>query len=300
MDCKHVKGSCPEYCINYKRDSKKHCRTISRRSKAYKNVIKYRLSKYIKDNIDTPLVKTYIALRNSLSKDQVELLGKLMPYIDRAVSSLPIEEILEMLKELKIDTFVRLDKLKLTSEQISKVMANLNLRVSKEELLNIYRILSVILLDETEFAKKYFNTTVSSRTEQRLVDTLHSMNIDSVDFFVEHPEINYYIKLRDRLTDSELNTLEEKLKSLVSRIKQLRGEYNPELIQTLIEESNLCKYIKSESGNQPTLTEIKNYAIYLEIQSETKGKSRSSICFLIASIIGSNEKDLLKLLGIGK
>jgi hypothetical protein len=300
MECKHVKGSCPEYCINYKRNTKKHCRTISSRSKAYRHVIKYKLSKYIKDNIDTPLVRTYITLRNSLSKDQLELLGKLMPYVDRAVSSLPVDQVKELLNELKIHNFVRVDKVKLTSEQINKVLENLSIRKSKDELLNIYRILQVILLDEADFVKKYFETHDLTRTEKRLIDVLNSMGMDSVDFFVQNPEISYYIKLRDRLTDGELKTLRDKLEELFGRLEKAKADYNQEQIQTLIEESNLCQYIKNIDGNQPNLIEIKNYAAYLEMSKETKGKSRSTICYMIASIISMSEKEIIELSKTGK
>ena len=104
MDCKHIKGSCPEYCISYKKDKKNHCRTppkTTRSSKLSRRLLHYGLSQHTKDT-NNPIYGVYINIRNNLSRDQIKLLKVTLKHLETELESLTISQKIKLLNEFDL------------------------------------------------------------------------------------------------------------------------------------------------------------------------------------------------------
>jgi hypothetical protein len=293
MDCKHIKGSCPEYCISYKKNKKKQCRTppkTTRGSNLSRRLIKYGLSQHTKD-INSPLYNTYVNIRNNLSRDEIKLLKVTLKHLEGGLEKLSKDKQIKLLKEFDLGSYIRLGKRIANREEIDNILIILGIYKSNS-ILDIYNILLFVLLDEKEFIEKYKSLEKLNITQKRLMEYLVDKPIDPKVFF-SNPIIKTYIKLKEELIDYELTELENKLENTFTQINIiLKNENYDDEILALLKKENFCQYVRY--NNKPASEEqINNYLINLDIENKITA-NRETKCYILSSILATSEDDVVK------
>ena len=293
MDCKHIKGTCPEYCISYKKDKKKHCRTppkTTRGSNLARRLIKYGLSQHTKD-INSPLYNTYVNIHGNLSRDEIKLLKVTLKHLEGELETLNTDSKIKLLKKFDLDSYIRLGHRIANREEIDNILAILGIYKSNS-IIDIYNILLVVILDEKEFIEKYKSLEKLNITQKILMKSLVDKPIDPRVFF-SNPIIKTYIKLKEELTDYELTRLENKLEETFKNINMLKRQGKGSEIIPLLESENFCQYIKRNDGQPVNEQDLDNYLISLG-SDDTVTSKKPTKCYILASIIATSEADVVK------
>lgn len=293
MDCKHIKGTCPEYCIIYKRDKKKHCRTppkTTRASNLSRRLIKYGLSQHTKD-INSPLYNTYVNIHGNLSRDEIKLLKITLKHLENELENLSKYEKIKLLKEFDLGLYIRLGHRIANKEEIDNILNILGI-YKTDSIIDIYNILLVVLLDEKEFIEKYKSLEKLNITQKRLMEYLVDKPINPKVFF-SNPIIKTYIKLKEELSDYELTELENKLADTFRNINKLKSLGKGAQITSLLESENFCHYIRKYNGEPINEKDIDNYLISLGSEDTVTAK-KATKCYILASIISTGEDEVVK------
>ena len=293
MDCKHIKGTCPEYCIIYKRDKKKHCRSppkTTRGSNLSRRLIKYGLSQHTKD-INSPLYNTYVNIHGNLSRDEIKLLKITLKHLENELENLSKYEKIKLLKEFDLGLYIRLGHRIANKEEIDNILNILGI-YKTDSIIDIYNILLVVLLDEKEFIEKYKSLEKLNITQKRLMEYLVDKPINPKVFF-SNPIIKTYIKLKEELSDYELTELENKLADTFRNINKLKSLGKGAQITSLLESENFCQYIRKYNGEPINEKDIDNYLISLGSEDTVTAK-KATKCYILASIISTGEDEVVK------
>jgi hypothetical protein len=293
MDCKHIKGSCPQYCISYKRDKKKHCRTppkTTRSSNLSRRLIKYNLLQHTKD-INSILYNTYVNIRGNLSRDEIKLLKITLRHLEVELESLGNAQKIKLLKEFDLESYIRLGNRIANRGEIDNILNILGIFKS-DSIIDVYNILLVVLLDQKEFIEKYKSLEKLNITQKRLMQYLVDKPIDPKVFF-SNPIIKTYIKLKEEISDYDLTELENKLEETFKNINRLKRLRKGEEILSLLESENFCQYIRNQNGTLASEQDIDNYLINLGSEESIASK-KATKCYILASIIATGEDDVVK------
>jgi hypothetical protein len=293
MDCKHIKGTCPEYCISYKRDKKKHCRTppkTTRSSNLSRRLIKYGLSQHSTD-INSPLYNTYINIHGNLSRDEIKLLKVTLKHLEGELEKLSKDDQIRLLTTFDLGFYIRLGKRIANREEIDNILNILGI-YKTNSIIDIYNILLVVLLDEKEFIEKYKSLEKLNITQKKLMEYLVNKPIDPKVFF-SNPIIKAYIKLKEELSEYELTELENKLADTFKNINRLKGQGKGADIIPLLESENFCQYIRKAKSQSVNEQDIDNYLISLGSEDTVTAK-KATKCYILASIISTDEEEVVK------
>jgi hypothetical protein len=293
MDCKYIKGSCPEYCISYKRDKKKHCRTppnTTRSSNLSRRLIKYGLSQHSKD-INSPLYNTYVNIHGNLSRDEIKLLKITLKHLEGELERLSKDGKIKLLKRFDLESYIRLGHRIANREEIDNILIILGI-YKTDSIIDVYNILLVVLLDEKEFIEKYKSLEKLNITQKKLMEFLADKPIDPKVFF-SNPIIKTYIKLREELSDYELTQLENKLEVTFKNINRLKRLGKGADIIPLLEGEDFCQYIRKNNRSPVDEQDIDNYLIGLG-SDDTVTAKKATKCYILASIIATSEEDVVK------
>jgi hypothetical protein len=292
MDCKHITGKCPEYCISYKKDKKKHCREpprTTRSSDLSRRLIKHGLLQHSKD-INSKLYMTYINIRSNLSKDQIKLLTTILKHIENKLQSLTKTQKIKLLNDLDLLNYVRLGNRTATKEELNDILNILGI-YKTNTIIDVYNILNMVLLNEKEFIIKNSENIKRNITEKILIEHLANKSIDP-KVFLSNPVIKTYVALKEQLSDIELTELEHKLEITSKQISTLKREKRDKDIKTLLEKENFCQYVRSSDNKPATKEQINTYLINLEAEDIISSKDETK-CYILASIIATNELDVV-------
>ena len=290
MDCKHIKGSCPEYCISYKKDKKKHCRNppkTTRSSSLSRRLIEYGLLQHTKD-ISNPIYSTYIKIRNNLSKDQTKLLKSILGHLEVELATLTAAQKIKLLNEFDLLSYIRLGNSIVNKGDIDNILDILGINKSNS-IIDIYNILLVVLLDQKEFIEKYSEQTNRNIIHKKMIDYLVKKSINP-KVFLSNPIIQTYITLREQLSMFELNELENKLENTFTQINTiLKNKNYDDDILALLKKENFCQYVKY--NNKPASEEqINNYLINLDIENKITA-NKATKCYILSSILATSEHE---------
>jgi hypothetical protein len=293
MNCKHIKGTCPEYCISYKRDKKKHCRTppkTTRGSNLSRRLIKYGLSQHTKD-INSPLYNTYVNIHGNLSRDEIKLLKVTLKHLEKELEKLSKDKQILILKGFDLGSYIRLGKRIANREEIDNILNILGI-YKTDSIIDVYNILLIILLDEKELIEKYKSIEKLNITQKRLMEYLVNKSIDPKIFF-SNPIIKTYIKLKEELSEDELRELENKLADTFRNINRLKSLGKGAQITPLLESENFCQYIRNHNGEPVDEKDIDDYLINLGAEDTVTAK-KANKCYILASIISTDEEEVVK------
>jgi hypothetical protein len=293
MDCKHIKGTCPEYCISYKRDKKKQCRNppkTTRASNLSRRLIKYGLSQHTKD-INSPLYNTYVNIHGNLSRDEIKLLKVTLKHLEGELENLSKYEKIKLLKSFDLGLYIRLRHRIANREEIDNILNVLGI-YKTDSIIDIYNILLILVLDEKEFIEKYKSLEKLNITQKRLMEYLEDKDIDPKVFF-SNPIIKTYIKLKEELSEYELNNLENKVADTFRNINKLKSLGKNADIIPLLERENFCQYIRKYNDEPVNERDIDNYLISLGSEDTVSAK-KATKCYILASIIATGEDEVVK------
>ena len=292
MDCKHIKGSCPEYCISYKKDKKKHCReppNTTKSSELSRRLIKHGLLQHSKE-INNELYQTYINIRGNLSKDQIKLLTKLLKLIENKLQSLTKTQKIELLNNLDLIGYIRLGHHIANRQELNNILEILRI-YKTDTVIDVYNILNIVLLNEKEFIEKYSSNIKRNITEKTIIKYLSEKSIHP-DIILSNPIIKAYVALREGLSNFELTELENKLESTFSQINIILKHKDHEAkIAALLKKENYCQYIRF--NNKPASEDqINNYLINLDIENKITSDNATK-CYILASVLATDELEFV-------
>lgn len=278
--CKTQPPPCPEKCVSYVRDKKRHCR-----AKPGQGLSPKKKSTNVKSK---PAVKK--------------------PAAPAPAPIAPMRPMTPMEREVVYNSkFLKQMPPRPAKEKQEFHKANYNTVFGE----NVYGEAMRGLFEEAPINnRRMSNRTKSSNSgtvvEMKVRDLLakNNLTMEQINDLVRNStKLSNYIRLRSKLTREELS----KLSTLVDAARaEFKNAKNMAEANEIIGKYNICKYVYLESGRiykteaakkfgEVAGEEIKMMAKLLKIKQSVKGvpKPRNVLCFEIAKVIITREEDMV-------